>query len=125
MRKPGDNDFREVYGHRYLVPAETQVLVRRPGGGGWGEALDREAEAVRWDVIEDLVSREQAKAKYGVVLKDDLTLDIAATEKERQTIRTNGSTDKDPVAIPKAVIDAAGISVMKTDLTVFATGLSK
>ncbi len=125
MRKPGDNDFRETYGHRYLVPADTQVLVRRPGGGGWGEALDRDAAAVRWDVIEELVSRDQAKAKYGVVLKDDLTLDAVATEKERQTIRTNGSTDKDPVAIPTAIIDAAGISVMKTDLTVFATGLSK
>ena len=35
----------------------------------------RPAETVRWDVVEGYVSREAAVEKYGVVLKDDLTLD--------------------------------------------------
>jgi N-methylhydantoinase B len=122
VRKPGENDFAELYGHRYLVPAETEVISQQPGGGGWGDPLTRDPELVRWDVIEQYVSRDAARADYGVVLKDDLTLDRAATDALRHAMRT--SRHADSRGTPQAITDAAGTTALHTDLTVFATGIN-
>jgi N-methylhydantoinase B len=116
IRRPGENEFHELYGHRYLVPAETQVLTRRSGGGGWGDPLDREIELVRWDVIEGYVSRPAAAEKYGVVLKDDLSIDAKATETLRGKLR--GNTRKAALPTP---VTKDGVTALRTDLTVFAT----
>jgi hypothetical protein len=35
-------------------------------------------------VMEELVSRKAAREKYGVVLRDDLTVDVEATKQQRQ-----------------------------------------
>jgi len=55
------------------------------GGGGWGDPLDRDADAVLDDVLDEYVSVDGAARDYGVVLTgslDDLTLaiDVDATE---------------------------------------------
>ena len=55
------------------------MIAQTGGGGGWGDPLEREPDAVRWDVIEGLVSREAAERDYGVVLKQDYSIDQAAT----------------------------------------------
>ena len=52
------------------------------GGGGWGDPFTREVEKVETDVRRGLVSKEGAK-RYGVVLNNDLTADLKATEKLR------------------------------------------
>jgi N-methylhydantoinase B len=62
--------------------------VRTGGGGGWGEPLERDAARVRADVIEEMVSRRVAEEQYGVVLRDDLTLDEAATAQRRNGLRS-------------------------------------
>lgn len=54
------------------------------GGGGWGDPLDREPEAVLDDVWDELVSIEGAERDYGVVITGsveamDLAIDRAAT----------------------------------------------
>jgi len=56
------------------------------GGGGWGDPYDRDAELVRADVDRSLVSAEGAK-RYGVVLTDDGSVDEAATESFRASLR--------------------------------------
>jgi N-methylhydantoinase B len=60
------------------------------GGGGWGDPLAREPEAVKRDVRDGYVSIEGAARDYGVVITGDpeedpegLTLDLAATERLR------------------------------------------
>ena len=116
VRKPGENEFHEQYGHRTPMPADTEVISRHPGGGGWGDPLDRDAEAVRWDVVEQYVSRQAAQDDYGVVLTDDLVLDAAATEKLRGELRAKHVDDG---SAPKQTGDA-----YLTDLTVFATGIN-
>jgi N-methylhydantoinase B len=67
-----------------MLPAGDRVAVIRGGGGGWGDALERPAEAVREDVIDEYVSVEGALRDYGVVI-DPLTLEIdeAATAADR------------------------------------------
>jgi len=52
---------------------------RMPGGGGWGDPLERDPEAVRWDVLNEKVGREAARDLYGVVLAEDGSVDDHAT----------------------------------------------
>jgi hypothetical protein len=82
--------------------------------------LERDPELVRWDVIEQFVSRDAARADYGVVLKDDLALDRAATDALREKLRASRTTNG---AAPHVVADG-GASATHTDLTVFATGIN-
>jgi N-methylhydantoinase B len=44
---------------------------------------------VRADVVEELVSRRVAEDDYGVILRDDLTLDEAATAQRRNALRSS------------------------------------
>ena len=88
LRLPGENDFRSMDASHYPVPVDSEVIVRTGGGGGWGDPLERDAAAVRSDVIEEFVSRRFAEETYGVVLRDDLTLDEVQTEQRRNALRS-------------------------------------
>jgi N-methylhydantoinase B len=59
------------------------LSVEFAGGGGSGDPFQRETERVRMDVALDYVSREAARADYGVVLDGDLAIDAAATARLR------------------------------------------
>ena len=48
-----------------LLPGD-EMVIRVPGGGGFGDPKQREPELVRRDVAVGLVSRQAAKAVYGV-----------------------------------------------------------
>ena len=62
------------------MAAGQRLYHRQPGGGGWGDPLTRDPEAVARDVSEDKVSLEQAREQYGVVLDPDtLAVDSEAT----------------------------------------------
>jgi N-methylhydantoinase B len=91
LRLPGENDFRSMEAPHYPVPIDSEVIVRTGGGGGWGDPLEREPAQVRADVIEELVSRHVAEEDYGVVLRDDLTLDEAATARRRSGLRSGAA----------------------------------
>jgi len=56
-----------------------KVRLETPGGGGYGDALQRPAEAVLADVSLGYVSAEAARDSYGVVITPDGTLDAGAT----------------------------------------------
>jgi N-methylhydantoinase B len=66
------------------VLAGQVVRVLTTGGGGWGDALEREPELVQRDVIEGKVSLAAARDDYGVVLvpaagTDSFLIDEAET----------------------------------------------
>ena len=88
LRLPGENEFRSMEAPHYPVPIDSEVIVRTGGGGGWGDPLERDAALVRADVIEELISRRVADEDYGVLLRDDLTLDEAATAQRRSGLRS-------------------------------------
>jgi N-methylhydantoinase B len=48
---------------------DDAVHVNLPGGGGYGDALERAPEKVLWDVIEGYVTTEAAEKIYGVVVR--------------------------------------------------------
>lgn len=56
------------------------------GGGGWGDPLKRDPEAVRADVSSGTVSAEAARTIYGVSLQDG-KVDQKATETLRKELR--------------------------------------
>jgi len=60
-----------------------RLIAIRACGGGYGDPLERAAEDVLDDVIDQYMSREKALADYGVVITESLTVDAAATERER------------------------------------------
>jgi N-methylhydantoinase B len=88
LREPGEREFRAARGVHRPVPVGSEVIVRTGGGGGWGDPLERDVKAVCADVREDFVSRQAAGEDYGVVLRDDLTIDHAATERAREALKS-------------------------------------
>ena len=58
-----------------------------PGGGGWGDPLQRDPAAVLKDVRNEFLSAAKAQADYGVVIDvENWTVDAAATKRRRADI---------------------------------------
>ena len=91
LRSPGESEYRMMHGSHKPVSANSDVIVRTGGGGGWGDPFERDPEAVRSDVLEELVSKEAARDDYGVVLREDLSVDPAATLELRQSLKSESS----------------------------------
>ncbi|HSP97070.1 MAG TPA: hydantoinase B/oxoprolinase family protein [Candidatus Dormibacteraeota bacterium] len=80
----------------FYVPfaAGDRYEYRYGGGGGWGDALARDPQAVLDDVLDEYVSLEGARRDYGVVLTGtlealDLAIDDAATRALRAERKTS------------------------------------
>ena len=70
----------------YEVGPGDAFYVRWNGGGGYGDPLERDPEAVRKDVRDGTVSRDAARDLYGVMLTDD-DVDLAGTHAARAAMR--------------------------------------
>jgi N-methylhydantoinase B/oxoprolinase/acetone carboxylase alpha subunit len=92
------------------------IEFREPNAAGYGDPLDRPVEAVREDVLDDFTTVQLARDAYGVVFKDEQTLEVdeEATEKLRETLRssppTKSLTDyfKGALPIENKVVSRAG-----------------
>ena len=71
----------------YASKAGDVMAYYSPCGGGYGNPLERSAEQVREDVLDDFCSLEQAFEVYGVVLDEQVRLDIEATRARRQQLQ--------------------------------------
>lgn len=67
-----------------IKPGET-VTNMNPGGGGFGNPYTRDVDSVAWDVKNGLVSINGAREDYGVIFKNEKTLEVdkAATKQFR------------------------------------------
>jgi N-methylhydantoinase B len=83
VKAAGDADFHREDPYRKLLAPGSSVTIMTAGGGGWGDPLNREPLRVRMDVIEEYVSREDARDVYGVVLDAEKNVDEDATLKLR------------------------------------------
>lgn len=86
LLRPGTK--REAYvGGVYESMATNEVLVNQSGGGGgWGNPLERDINAVLDDVRNGFVTIEAAKLDYGVVIDAKGKLDDVATGKLRKSM---------------------------------------
>jgi N-methylhydantoinase B len=69
VKIPQDADWRKQNG-RIPVPADSLVRAETTGGGGWGDPLARDPQRVLFDVVNGYITREGARADYGVLLDD-------------------------------------------------------
>jgi len=61
------------------------VVIRTPGGGGYGDSFNREPASVLRDVVNGLVSVEAAMREYGVVVNpESLQVRVEATKRARR-----------------------------------------
>jgi N-methylhydantoinase B len=70
------------------VPLERgdKLIIRTPGGGGYGDPLKRDPDLVLRDFLNGLVSIDAAQKDYGVVIDDENRLFLAEpTEELRRT----------------------------------------
>ncbi|GAA1141977.1 hydantoinase B/oxoprolinase family protein [Kribbella jejuensis] len=93
-----DVELGPCYAQSYLAPGEV-LYMHWQGGGGYGDPLLRDPDAVARDVHEHKVSAEAAESVYGVVLRDRI-VDREATQRARDAARavrrdrsTGGSTN--------------------------------
>lgn len=65
------------------LDAGMRVRIDSPGGGGYGDPIERELRLVQRDLALGYVTPGAARAEYGVVVGADGTIDEAATRRER------------------------------------------
>ncbi len=93
IRYGSDDPYRVAHTAEWVpIGAGQRICYDYGGGGGWGDPLARDPQAVLEDVLDEYVSVEAAERDYGVVLTgslDELTLavDGPATEARRASRR--------------------------------------
>jgi N-methylhydantoinase B len=68
---------------RQTVPPRDAIQLQLPGGGGFGDPQARDPQRVRDDVLDGLITAEEARRDYGVVIDADGEIDRAETERMR------------------------------------------
>ncbi|MET0537423.1 MAG: hydantoinase B/oxoprolinase family protein [Xanthobacteraceae bacterium] len=68
---------------RQTVPARDAIRLELPGGGGFGDPQTRDPQRVADDVLDGLISTEDARHEYGVVLDAHGRVDARATARLR------------------------------------------
>ena len=125
------------------VCAEDVHVFYAPCGGGYGDPLERSAEQVLGDVLDDFCTVEHAREAYGVVVDlESETIDEAATASLRVRMRPtprsatppvtsvvgNGEMVPAPNAVPTPTTAKQPISPSQTpidDLATTITGLKQ
>jgi N-methylhydantoinase B len=83
---------------RAQLPAGAVIAYQHGGGAGFESALLRDPEAVKEDVLDEIVSTVRAREKYGVVFTGtleeyDLEVDVAATQALRRRMTATRATE--------------------------------
>ena len=86
LRKDGSEQWLPAKIEGVKVQVGDVLYFNTWGGGGWGDPYARDPELVRQDVERRLVTAEGAR-RYGVVIADDGSIDVAATDSLREQLR--------------------------------------
>lgn len=120
----GQQEVLPCEGEAEVLPGEA-LFAHWQGGGGYGDPLLREPEAVAEDVAEFKVSQDAAREIYGVVLDEALEVDPVATENLRSRLRETRRVRSDgpaPLADPRRVDADAARSQLDDNLVVVESG---
>ncbi|MEM2614798.1 MAG: hydantoinase B/oxoprolinase family protein [Nitrososphaerota archaeon] len=82
-------DGGRVFG--FKLKKEDIVSIRSGGGGGWGNPFERDPQLVLEDYKNGLISVEEAKRIYGVIIDiDKCSIDMEATMNLQARLRASG-----------------------------------
>ena len=94
---PSQGDSIEAKAKDIVLRCGEIWYMRYPGGGGWGDPLDRDPDLVVQDVRIGTVSARAAAAAYGVMIRDTtLGYDAEATRRQRDEIRATRLRSSQP-----------------------------
>jgi N-methylhydantoinase B/oxoprolinase/acetone carboxylase alpha subunit len=83
-----ENSWQMSLFSNFQLKSGDAYTAECPGGGGWGDPLDRDPEAVLDDMRDGFVSPQSAQREYGVIFSDvGDRVDYAATKELRRKIR--------------------------------------
>jgi N-methylhydantoinase B len=72
---------------RQTIPPRDAICLQLPGGGGFGDARARDPQLVRNDVLDGLITTQQAHRDYGVAFFPNGEIDELETERLRKSGR--------------------------------------
>jgi N-methylhydantoinase B len=84
--------------------------MRLPTGGGFGDPLDREPDAVVADVEDGRYSMEDADRTYGVILTEEGKSNDPATRRKRAELRSQRLSSARRAHRPITEVDVAGLA---------------
>ncbi len=87
MGTPGEYEVEGAVNAQ--LPAGAVIAYQYGGGAGFEDPLQRDPDEVREDVLDEYVSLDAARERYGVVLtgschEDELEIDREATRRLRE-----------------------------------------
>ena len=84
-----DGSIEEIPSKRVFTLHQGECLhVETPGGGGYGDPLQRDPEAVHQDVLDRRLTVQSACEQYGVILEEStLAVNLPATQQRRASLR--------------------------------------
>lgn len=128
---PGTPEEKHIQFSHEAIPVQAgdRIRILTGGGGGWGDPLKRDTEAVRLDVARRLVSRQSGEQNYGVALEEveDQTRVYEVIEEATKERRAEIEASRRPLRFidrgeyAERLIDEGRISVCDLDLPAFAT----
>ena len=99
IRYGSDDPYRVQHTAEWVpLRAGQRVMYDYGGGGGWGDPLTRDPQAVLDDVLDEYVSLEGAERDYGVVLTGR-----SRTSPSRSSCRPPGSCASAVAPLPDLV----------------------
>jgi N-methylhydantoinase B len=103
---------RPSWGTHILRSQDLQV-IRYNGGGGYGDPLDRDPDAVLRDVAIGAVSEGAAQSVYGIVFERESTdVDAASTADLRRTMRAARiGKHREQVPVERTAVPAGGARI--------------
>jgi N-methylhydantoinase B len=111
-----DIDWPHPKSAAVTVGLEDVFITSGPGGGGYGDPLDRDPVLVAADVTEGYVSPNLAEAIYGVVIAAG-EVDGEATE-ERRAVMRGARIGSGPIAAPADQETAPGTVMLSESVEV-------
>lgn len=77
-----------------IAKAGETIIFQAPGGGGYGDPLDRKLEYLQHDIDNGYVSVDAAMRDYGAMIGTDGKIDATATETKRKLLKEEWKRDE-------------------------------
>jgi len=117
----GSAQATQCYAQTIIEPGDL-LYLNCQGGGGYGDPLHRDADAVAEDVRDGVVSAPSARDIYGVVLDEYGEAKEAETEQLREQIRESRRKDAYLGTVLKKKVAPGGGTLIDDNLVAHITG---